>query len=161
MGFEYTSRPELQIEIERLASALRDMSVGDTVSYARLKQVVGCDYKPWSLIKARHIVEDETGFRLSTVHGVGVKKLSGADVVGIGKEARSRIGKIARRQSRRLTGLNYNDVSPEQQRTIDMERSLLGAISAVASGSSATVVSHAESTGPQAAKAVLKMIAES
>ena len=94
------------------------------------------------------------------MHGVGVKKLAGADVVGIGKDARKKIGKIAKHQAARLTGLQYNDISPEAQKRIDAERSLLGAISMASAMPAARTIEKHISTGPEAARTVLDLLSK-
>jgi len=70
--------------------------------------------------------------RLETVRSVGIRKLAAAEVPGIGAAARRRIGRSAALHARRLSGLKYNDITPEAQTRIDLERSLLGAIQGMA-----------------------------
>lgn len=154
----FSSRPELQIEIEKLTKPLTEMAVGQTVTYDDLRAAVGGPYKPWSLIRARAIVEKETGLRLEAVHGVGIKKISAEDVAGIGSSARRKIGRIAKKQSARLTGLSYNDLSDEVRTKVSIERSLLGAISAASRCSAAKAVEPHVSTGPQVASRVFELL---
>jgi hypothetical protein len=157
----FTTNPELQIEIEKLSEQLRHLPIGSTASYGALKDGVGGSYSPWALIRARKAVEDETGLRFATVRSVGIKKLAAADVTGIGSEARARIGRVAKSQSKRLANLKYNDLSPEDRAKIDMERSLLGAIHAASSIKSLkAVAADATTTGPQIAAAVFKALAK-
>lgn len=155
----FNSRPDLQIEVEKLTVPLSILPIGETITYASLRDAVGGSYAPWSLIKARRIVENDTGLRLESVHGVGLKKLSATDVAAIGGVARQRIGRIAKRQSGRLTGLKYNDLTADERRKIDVERSLLGAISAVASNSAAKAMEQHAETGPQVAARVFGIVA--
>lgn len=130
----FSSNPETEIEIERLAKVLLDLPIRSVATYSQLSLAVGYDVqrKPFALMKARKRVETETGLRLGTVKGEGIKKLDAEAVAGIGANARRSIAKKARRQAARLTGLSYNDIDAGTRQRIDAERSLLGAISATA-----------------------------
>lgn len=144
----YPSRPELAIEVEKLANVLRQLSIGEVASYAAIDAAIGAAHHYVALGKARKLVEAETGLRFETVHRVGIKKIDASSASGIGTHARKRISKIAKVQCARLAGLKYNDISPEQQKKIDMERSLLGAISVAASAKTAKLVETKIQTGP-------------
>lgn len=154
-----TSNPEIQIEVERLAAILRGLPIRATATYAELSETVGypVNRKPFALLKARKLVEQETGMRFATVRREGVKKLDGADVVGIGAMARKLIARKARTQAARLTGLSYNDIDSGKQARIDAERSLLGAISATAKADIERVTQVA-STGPVVAAKVFDLL---
>lgn len=156
----YSTNPELQIEIEKLVAVMTATATGETVTYAALKAATSGNYKPWALIKARELVERETGARLAAVHGVGIKRLAASDVAGLGVDARRRVGKIAKRTSARLTGLSYNDLTDDDRAKVNMERSLLGAVHALASGKAAAAVAPNTRTGPEVASAVLSRVAE-
>lgn len=155
----FSSNPETEIEVERLASVLTDLPISAIATYSELSRAVGYDVqeRPFTLMKARDIVERETGLRLSTVKREGVKKLDAAAIAGIGAEARKSIARRAKRQAKRLAGLSYNDIDRTTQQRIDAERSLLGAISATARADVRKVEAET-STGPVVAARVFDMM---
>ena len=154
-----TSNPETQIEVERLVSILRDLGPGELATYEELSGAVGYSVqdRPFPLIRARRIVEKETGLRLETVVREGVKKLSADALPGIGAAARKRIGRHARRQGARLTGLRYNDIDGPLQARLDAERSLLAAVNTVAKADAEEIEKHT-STGPMVAMEVFNSL---
>jgi hypothetical protein len=128
------TNPQTAIEVEKLSAVLNDLGPNDVATYEALSQVVGyaVQEKPFALMKARKAVEEQTGLRFETVIRVGVKKLPAEALPGIGVAVRKRIARATRRQSKRLSGLRYNDIDRRLQGRIDAERSLLAAISTVA-----------------------------
>lgn len=156
----FTTNPERQIKIERLAKALRDLPIRAIATYADLSAQLGEDVRTerLALMRARDLVEKETGMRFATVHGEGVKKLDAAAIPGIGEEARAQIARRARRKHAKLTGLKYNDIDPALQTRIDAERSLLGAIAATARAKAEQVIEHT-ATGPIIATRVFDLVA--
>lgn len=155
----FTTNPERQIEIELLAKALHDLPIRETASYEALSSIAGYSVqaRPFALIKARKKVEAETGLRFETVNRIGVKKLDGASVPGIGARARKTIARKAKRQAERLCGLKYNDIDKDTQARIDAERSLLGAISATAKADAQKVTEHTQ-TGPVVAARLFELL---
>ena len=137
----FRTSPQTQIEIERLTEALRSVSTGQMVSYKELTSAIGRDVQKQarlSLIQARKRLEDEDGsYRFETVFGLGVKRLTGAEVAGIGGATRKKIRRSATRGFERLSDLKMNDISDVDRRKIDLERALLGAIESTASDKTA------------------------
>jgi hypothetical protein len=154
----FTANPEKQIEVEKIAAILRQAPVGGTVTYRQIEAALGREFDRLALMKARQLVEKEDGIRFGTVRKVGVKKLDAAAAIGIGAEARQRIRRIAGHQCARLTGLKYNDITADGQRRLDVERSLLGAISAAAANKSTAKVEPAITTGPEVANRVFQLL---
>lgn len=155
----FKSNPETEIEVEALAKILEGLSIDETISYEHLTATVGYSVqaRPFPLMKARKQVENRTGLRFETVHGIGIKKIPASAVAGIGAAYRKRIQRTAMRQSKRLTGLRYNDIDQATQARIDAERSLLGAISATA-GMDARQVEPISQTGPAVAAKVFGLL---
>lgn len=153
------TNPETAIEVEKLAAVLRDLAPREVVTYDTLSKAVGypVQRRRLALIKARDLVEAESGMRFTTVHATGVKKLGAEELPGIGAVARATIARKAKRQAKRLTGLRYNDVDRARQVRIDAERSLLGAISATARTRPEKVEPHV-STGPTVAARVFEVV---
>jgi hypothetical protein len=131
----FATNPELQLEIEKLYEALNELAPDGLLSYETMSRLLGYSIKqkPWVLMRAKKRFENNTGLRVGTVRGEGVRKLTAEAVPGLGAVARKRIGRIAKRGSEQLIDLRYNDIDSRVQARIDAERSLLGAISAVAS----------------------------
>lgn len=155
----YHTNPETELEIDAIARVLIELPIRQVATYDALSEAVGYDVraKRFALMKARNRVEAQTGLRFSTVHGEGVKKLDAAAVAGIGADARKAIARKAKTQSARLTGLRYNDIDPKAQQRIDVERSLLGAISAAAK-TPVERIEGAVSTGPVVASKVFDLL---
>lgn len=153
-----TTSPERQIEIERIAEMLAALPIGETLTKKAMAQALGGNPSPWSLIAARKRVEQETGLRFETVHKIGVKKLEAGAIIGIGAAARKRIRRMARAQSARLTGLRYNGIDATTQARLDVERSLLGAISATAAEPARKQVETHAPAGPQIPARIFEML---
>lgn len=155
----FSTNPEVEIEVEALANILASLPIREVASYQQLSDAVGYDVqrKPFALMKARKKVETDTGLRLETVRREGVKKLDGEAVAGIGAHARKLIGRKAKRQAQRLTGLSYNDIDAASRARIDAERSLLGAISATAKADIERVEAETQ-TGPMVAAKVFDLM---
>lgn len=155
----FTTRPETQIEIDRLCAMLTALPIREIASYIELSDKVGYSVQrhALALIKARTRVEEETGMRFETVRGEGVRKIDGAAVASIGAAARVSISKRAKRQSARLTGLRYNDIDATTQAQIDAERSLLGAISTIAK-TNVDAIEKETATGPIVASRIFDMM---
>lgn len=156
------STPEMQIEIERLAKALRAVPVGSVLTYTDASKAIGRDVTNGArfvLQKARDAVEKSDGIRFGTVYREGIKRLAADDVPGIGREVRKRIGRAAKRGFNRMSGLSYNDIKPDIRAQIDAERSVLGAIHSLTAQVAVTKVSEGTQTGPMPAKEVARLIA--
>jgi hypothetical protein len=121
---------EFELQVERIALVLAALPIRGTASYSELSAAAGQDVQRFrfALIEARKRVEKATGLRLETVREIGIKKLDGEAVKGIGQRARGSIARKAKRQGERLAGLKYNDLTAADRLRLDAERSVLGAI---------------------------------
>lgn len=155
----YPTNPETAIEVEKLVAVLRDLPPGEMVTYATLSEAVGypVQRKPFPLMRARKIVEQESGLRFGTVMREGIKRLPANALPGIGADVRKRMSRAAKRQAVRLTGLRYNDIDSTIQARIDAERSLLGAISAIATANAEKLSEHT-TTSPMVAAQVFEKV---
>jgi hypothetical protein len=152
----FQTNPQTQIEIELLAEALAGLAPEQILSFDEMTTLLGYPVKQasfWVLLAAREKVEKETGLRYGAVRGIGVRRLDAKSLPGIGMGARSRIGRLAKRHGKRLTGLRYNDIDHRLQARLDRERSLLGAIGVVAS-TPGNRIDKLTQTGPVAAEAI-------
>jgi hypothetical protein len=155
----FTTNPQTQVDIEILTNALAALGPDQLLTYPEMSRLVGYDVRvrPWPMLKARDLVERDSGQRFGTVRGEGFCKLTADQLPGIGMSARRRVGRIAKRASTRMTKLRYNDVDRRLQGRLDAERSLLGAIGAVASTKGDHVASITK-TGPVVAEKVFDYI---
>ena len=154
------TNPELQIEIEKVMTALTELGPDEILTYDELTHLLGYHprEKPWVVLRAKQRVEKEQGVRFASVRGVGPKRLSTEALPGIGQFARQRIGRIAKKDANRLIDLRaYNDIDKKTQSRIDAERSLLGAISAVSSTQGQSVAPLTR-TGPVVAARIFDHI---
>lgn len=158
----FATSPDTQIKVEALALALRALPVGEVMPYAAA--ATACKEPDRGrlgalLVRARKSVEQAEGSRFATVHRIGIKRLAAEDMPGIGSHARARIGRIAKRQFHRLSGIRAN-MSAETQAQIDIQRSLLGAISEISKPSAAEKLQkRGDVTGPMVAAAVFQEMA--
>jgi hypothetical protein len=155
----FATNPDLQIEVDKLARALSELSPGEMLSYEEMSGILGYEIKdkPWVLMKAKKRVETTQRLRFGTVRGEGTKKLAANELASIGVYARKKIGRVAKYNAGRLTDLGYNDIDNRIRARVDAERSLLGAIAAVASTKGDHVASITK-TGPIVAAAVFDYV---
>lgn len=143
----FRSSPEREAEIRTLSGLLREIPLGEVLSYAAMTEAIGRDVRGdarVSLLAARQTVEREPeGRRFETLRGVGIKRIETADIPGIGAATRRKISRTARRGHARLCGITANDLTPEVQKQIDFERSMLGAITLASSSRTAAKVQKA------------------
>jgi hypothetical protein len=153
---QFRKNPTRQREIAALSQVLSELSMDAIADYVLLADVAKCpiDASSYSLIQARRHVERRTGMRFETVRGLGIRKMTSTEVPRIGEQARRSIGRKARRQGRRLTHLSYN-LGGSTTRQVDAERSLLGAISTLASTPRERVEAPPQ-TAPTVAERVLR-----
>jgi len=125
---------ESQAEVKKLVAMLYDLSIGQTLTYAKASKTIGRNVQGGArsnLEKARRIVERESGARFATLQNQGIRRLATEEIPSIGAHARSKIHRLAKRGYRRLSGLSANDIAPAVQTQIRAERSQLGAIAEI------------------------------
>lgn len=127
------TQEEFETALAAMVRILTDLPINAVASYGELSAAAGFSVqaKFKALYLAREQVERETGLRFSTERGLGVKKLDGPAVAGIGQRARRSIARRARKAGDRLATHRYNLERTDQQK-IDIERSILGAAEAAA-----------------------------
>lgn len=148
----FKTSPQHAIQIDAIVKALTAIPVGQIITYKDLSAIVGknvqSDDGRFLLIRARRLAEKQTGTLFATVFGQGIKRLPADEAAGVGSDARQRIRRSANRTYARLSDIRYNDVAPETRARIDAERSLMGAISAIATQANVSNVQRHTSTGP-------------
>lgn len=157
----FPTDPERALKIDILAAALRDLPMEGILSYEELGDLIAEDLTiaghtdRLSLVRAKARVERESGFCFETVRKVGLKKLSGSSLSGIGVTARRKIARKAAKEGKRLASARYN-LSSGDQAKVDAERSLLGAI-CVAAKAEIEPVQKMAVTGPMVAHKVFDL----
>lgn len=101
------------VEIGLLVNHLAEQSVGGVVSYIQLSKVAGVD-----VLKNRHVLtsacntlQREHSKVFGAVRGEGLKLLSADEVSGVGVQTVRSIGRKARRGIKKVSTVNYADLS--------------------------------------------------
>lgn len=153
--------PEHEAIIKKLAVALTALSSGDTLGYSSLMQAAPgfrARRDNWLLAKAREQVEKELGCAFETVRGVGVKRLTSAEIPDIGLAALRRIRRAAKRGKKRLGRVNSNSLTESEQRRVVGMSAMLGAVVMIADGrKAAAVATVADPVKPIPPKNILDM----
>ena len=157
----FATSPQSEIEVATASRLLEALPIGATLTYADIKASVGRDVHKESgyiLIRAVKRAETATGGRYATVRGIGIRRLPTEEIPGIGAVTRRRIRRAAGKAFDRLSNVKANDLTQATQARIDVERSLLGAVSVVVSDTALAKVSKGERTGPHTLPQVLEAL---
>jgi hypothetical protein len=123
---------EYEGDIAALAARLREVPIGETVTYTDLDAAIGrdCRARRYLLMAARERVENETGALFQAVFNSGLKRLEASAFATIGQQSRKSIRTKARTASKRMAnGLSRtNDAPAEVVRAVSREQSVLGLI---------------------------------
>lgn len=134
-----TSIPELSIDTRTIYDRLVKSEIGETINYAELTALIGRNVQHearYVLVSAMHRVESQDDMVFACVHGVGVKRLSDHEIVGIGDEALTRSRRAAKRGARKLSKIrDFNSLTDAEKISHNARLSVLGAIEAIARGS--------------------------
>lgn len=156
-----STTPENVRAVDKLASALEQLPVGETISYLALQAAVpgwNQHRHAWLLAKARERVEKQLGCVLATVRDTGIKRLPPADIPGVGIAALGRIRRQAKRGKARLDRVNTNSLPADEQRRVIGMRSMLGAVAVIADGRrTSSVGAVADPVRPVPSSAILAM----
>ena len=128
--------PENEADIAALVEELAAAAVGETATYERLSAAVGRDIQSsrWLLIAAMKRMQNDCGAVFGCVRKVGYKRLSVADIPGMGEAARSSLRGKARRARKQIKASldGANDTTSEQRRRAFAEMSALGLMEHIA-----------------------------
>lgn len=157
----FQTNPENTAIVEKLASFLSSVSVGDTAPYFKIKQATGCDItknQRWLFVRARDAAEKTLGCIFETVRGVGIKRLNAAESPEIGLATIRGVRRKARHGARRLERINSNSLSDGERKRAIAYGSLLGTIAMMADGNKArTVAAVIDPAKPVPPKDILQM----
>ena len=123
---------EFEADIAALAERLRQVPIGEVVSYRDLDVAIGRPVRGhrYLLISARDRVEREDGAIFQSVFNTGIKRLPVESYATVGQHSRRTIRRKARTASRRMrNGLEKaNDAPADVIRAVSREQSVLGLI---------------------------------
>jgi len=130
--------PGLSIDTKTITDRLAKASVGEVVPYSELTLLIGRDVQHEArptLSSALRRLGNE-GIVFGCVRGLGVKRLTDAEIVGVGPATLSKIRRAARRAQTKLAAVADFDALPRAaQTTHNMSLSVLGVLSHLTKGS--------------------------
>lgn len=133
------SIPELSLDTRLIYDRLVQAKVDETVGYGELTTLIGRDVRTSArhlLTSAMHRAESQDDMVFACVWGVGVKRLTDREIVGVGDQALSRSRRAARRGARKLSKVrDFSTLSDSEKITHNARLSVLSAIESIASGS--------------------------
>lgn len=128
--------PELSIEARLLTERLKKAEVGEVIPYSELSEVAGRTIQGAarsSLYTAMKRCLNSEGYVFGTVRGVGVKRLSDKEIIGIGDKALPHIRRTAKRAARKMSMVeNYEGLEHEDKVRHNAMISALGMMAHVA-----------------------------
>jgi hypothetical protein len=152
---------EVSADARTLAHVLSTAPVGSVIEYSALNRAISRDVQGdarSALESARKIVLTEHSIVFDAVRGVGLKRLSDAEIIDLPAKARAHIRRTARKTVKALVCVEYGGLSRENQVRHNTAISMMGVISEVAAEKSAKrLAGVVESAGTQlpAAKAAI------
>lgn len=125
---------QLSIEAQEIIRRLERCSVGDTVTYEELNEIVTGDVRAEDRsalnTARRHMLRDGKCF--GTIPKVGIKYLNAVETSETGTEALHRVSRAARRAIQRVDAADYDSLTPSQRVSHDARKCAL-AVMAIAS----------------------------
>lgn len=122
------------MDTEAIVSRLRKCKVGELVSYKELNRLIGGNVQTQErhrLSSARHILRNEDLAEFGVVTNGGIIRLDNEGSLMSAKSQTRKVRRAARRGGRILRTVKYDQLSPEQQSSFNVEASLLGVIYAM------------------------------
>lgn len=104
--------PLISTDAKLLYERLKQLSVGDFVSYEDLNTIVGRDVRNGArgpYMTARRRAERLDGIVLACIHNEGLKRLSDPEIVDAGRDAIKRVRNASRRAARRTSRIQSFD----------------------------------------------------
>lgn len=131
-------------DIQAIAAVLDQLAVGSTVSYQEISQAIGRDIQRhrYLLDKATdHLLKQRKVF--GCVHNFGMKRLTDSEIVQHSFYAFRRIRRMVRKGARRLTSVEWDTLSEQDQQRHNLHLSVLGAIAHAATPKNMVTLSSA------------------
>lgn len=130
---------QLSADAKTLASVLREVTVGDTVTYKRLSQSIARDVQTdarGALQTARRLVMNEDRIVFDAVRGEGLVRLKDEQIVSLSDRARDHIRRTSRKTAKALVCVDYDALSPDMQVKHNTGLSMLGVIAELSTSKS-------------------------
>jgi hypothetical protein len=139
--FKPTSPENAEI-IRKLQTALREVSLGGTLTYGALYQVAGMNVQKHRhlLTRAQEAVEKELGCVFAAIRGVGIKRLPSEESPSVGLCGLRRCRSTAKRYKKRIDRINVNSLSETGRRQTIGYSAMLGAVHLISDGRKAQAV---------------------
>lgn len=147
-----SERPIFQASVETrlLYDRLRNLQVGEMVSYAELSEIVGQDTQGegrGALNSARRLALRDHDIVTDAVKNVGIKRLSGSEVVQSATATFSRVRRLAQRGARRLAAARDEGLSTEEKARRDASMSALAIVKLMGKPKSVDRIAAANTSG--------------
>jgi len=148
-----------------IESVLAEASVGDVVTYEQLSKAIGRDVREFavgSINSARKTLQAEKQIVFECETKVGYRRLSGGEIIQASERDRKKVQRAANKAVNKLTCVDYDKLTPEQQRSHNVASAQLGAIAMLSTKASTHRIEKQISNGkPLAIGETLKMFTES
>lgn len=139
---------ETSTDSKTLAAVLAAATVGQIISYDELSKAIGRTVTASKLSTARHIVQREQRIVFGAVAGVGLKRLSDAEIVDLSDSARDHLRRTTRKTAKKLHCVDYDAMPKDKQTKHNTALSMLGVIGELSTEKSTQRLSQLiESTG--------------
>lgn len=161
----FQTTAENSADVTRLVERLREVPIGETVTFDDLDKAIGRSVKKrrYLLIRAADRLNAETGAVFESVFDIGYRRLPIEDVATVGIRARRRIKLIARRGSKRLSNAisRANDLPQTAALQINREIAVLGVLQSLSrDGMAAKATADATDTSPAPVAPVAQRLVE-
>ncbi len=129
---------KLSIDSQLIAERLMQVEIGQLVTYEVLSEVIRQDatndHGRGCIATARRMLQRDHQIVFGTVRGVGLKRLSDAEIVQTGSHSVHRVRSAARRGAKMLTAVSdFDALAPADKLRHNATLSVLGAIEAISS----------------------------
>lgn len=125
--------PELSIDAQTIEKFLDTLDPGTIATYEELTRLIGRDVRqdrgPLNTA-IRRLVRNQKVF--AAVRGVGFKRLSDSEILGLTPSALASMSNKARRTAKKLAAVDYNSLSREQQTQHNTALSVLAVVNYMA-----------------------------
>mgnify|MGYP001166929967 CR=1 FL=1 len=129
---------QLSIDSKLIAECLMQVEIGQLVTYEVLSEVIRQDatndHGRGCIATARRMLQRDHQMVFAAVRGVGLKRLSDAEIVQTGSHSVHRVRSAARRGAKMLTAVSdFDALAPADKLRHNAHLSVLGAIEAMTS----------------------------
>lgn len=117
-------------ETRLIEQAMRVLSVGETITYGRIKDICGSPHdQVYSAVRTalKRLLRDE-GMVFAVIRGVGYKRLNSKEIVEESFSATERIRRASRRALEKQLKADFNELAPQIQAKASATASVLGTI---------------------------------